>query len=295
MEVTRRRRLSAEPRRWWASASVVIGPSSAGKNSCSATLIAAATGSARNVPTIPNAVDPTTTAKSATSGWRCTARPRTIGMITTFSIWRRTKRLTTAAMASVTPPDRERDDRDDRARDERPDQRDDVEQPDHHAERDRERQPEDRPEHDRDDDRHQHDEQQLAAQPLSDDDVDPARDLRHLDPIGGLEESERRVPEAASVEQQVERDDDRQDDVERPAEQPFRRSDRALGGLQERGERRLGLGGQLLGRERHVADRDAVSAEDLLQRGRQGVGPAIDQQRDLAGDRGRRTRGRAAR
>ena len=34
----------------------------------SATLIAAATGRARNVPTIPNAVDPTTTANRATSG-----------------------------------------------------------------------------------------------------------------------------------------------------------------------------------------------------------------------------------
>ena len=67
-----------------------------GKNSWRATLIAAATGSARNVPTIPNAVDPTTTANRAASGWRCTARPRTAGIITTSSIWRSTNRNTTA-------------------------------------------------------------------------------------------------------------------------------------------------------------------------------------------------------
>jgi hypothetical protein len=117
--------------------------------------------------------------------------------------------------------------------------------------------------------------------------VDPARDLPHLDPVGRIEEPERAVPEAAAVEQEVERDDDRQHDVERAVEQAFGGPDRALRRLEERRDRGLDPGGDLLGRERHVADRHAVRAEQLPERGRQRVRATVDQQGDLPRDRPR--------
>ena len=64
-------------------------------------------------------------------------------------------------------------------------------------------------------------------------------------------------------------------------------AERALGRLEERVDRGLGLGCQLLDRVRPVADRDAVRAENLAQRGLQRVGAAPDQERRLTRHRPR--------
>ena len=65
-------------------------------------------------------------------------------------------------------------------------------------------------------------------------------------------------------------------------EQLLRSEQGAFRGLQEGVDRGLRLAGDLLDRERPVADRDAVVAEDLVDRDRQGVRPAADQERRLA-------------
>jgi hypothetical protein len=58
--------------------------------------------------------------------------------------------------------------------------------------------------------------------------------------------------------------------------------DRPLRRLEEGVDRGLGLGGQLLDRQRPVADRDAVATEQLAERRLEGVRAAPDQQRHLS-------------
>ena len=120
------------------------------------------------------------------------------------------------------------------------------------------RQVEDRAEHDRHDDRHERDEHQLAAQPMADDDVDPARDRCIWTRSVGLQEPEGDLPNLlpSSSRKNV------TISVRTMSSVPWRSCSAALiapsGVWRNAAIAACSLRGQLLDRDRPVADRDAV-------------------------------------